>query len=218
VLASEQDARSRNRLRDILLGFGARGRESVQPLMNSTNWEVRRTAALLLREFGGSEGLKELIPLLADSEPLVQREAVQGLMFNGTEAAAKILLGALTSATGRSRETLISELGKVRDERAGPVFAYLLRRVDRRALQPVYLSAIEALGSAGGTDAVGALTFALMQGDWWAPMRTRRLREAAAASLARLGTPEAIEALRTSAARAPRGVRSAAKAQLSRID
>ena len=80
ALSSEQDARARRRLRDILIGFGAQGRESVQKLMSAPNWEVRRTAAFLLREFGGTEGLKELIPLLTDTEPLVQREAVQGVM------------------------------------------------------------------------------------------------------------------------------------------
>ena len=58
ALSAEQDARSRRRLRDILVGFGAQGRESVQQLMSAPNWEVRRTAAFLLREFGGSEGLQ----------------------------------------------------------------------------------------------------------------------------------------------------------------
>src|SRR4029079_622327 len=60
TLSIEQDARSRRRLRDILVQFGAAGREAVQQLMNAANWEVRRTAAFLLREFGGAEGLKEL--------------------------------------------------------------------------------------------------------------------------------------------------------------
>ena len=44
---------------------------------------------LLLREFGGSEGLKELVPLLADTEPLVQREAMPGLVLNGTDEASR---------------------------------------------------------------------------------------------------------------------------------
>ncbi|MCA1650026.1 MAG: HEAT repeat domain-containing protein [Acidobacteria bacterium] len=88
ALSAETDARARRRLRDILIGFGASGRESVQKLMNAPNWEVRRTAAYLLREFGGAEGLRELIPLLTDSEPLVRREAVQGLMLNGSPQAA----------------------------------------------------------------------------------------------------------------------------------
>ena len=86
VLSAEQDARSRRRLRDVLVAFGASGRESVQRLMNAPNWEVRRTAAFLLREFGGNEGLHELQPLLTDSEPLVQREAIQALVLNGTDA------------------------------------------------------------------------------------------------------------------------------------
>ena len=103
ALSAEQDARSRRRLRDILVEFGAAGRESVQQLMAATNWEVRRTAAFLLREFGGAEGLRELQPLLVDTEPLVQREAIQALVLNGTDAASQILLQALTSTTGRPR-------------------------------------------------------------------------------------------------------------------
>ena len=79
----------RKRLREILVGFGPRGAEAVRPLLNAQSWEVRRTAAFLLREFGGAEGLKELVPLLADAEPLVQREAVQGLMLNGSEGSGR---------------------------------------------------------------------------------------------------------------------------------
>ena len=76
--------------------------------MSAANWEVRRTAAFLLREFGGAEGLQaSCIPLLTDTEPLVQREAIQALVLNGSDAASRILLQALTSATGRPRETLI---------------------------------------------------------------------------------------------------------------
>src|ERR1051326_9349625 len=89
-------------------------------LMNAANWEVRRTAAFLLREFGGAEGLKELVPLPPDAEPLVQREAIQALVLNGTDAAAQILLHTLTTTTGRPRETLIAELGSIGDERAVP--------------------------------------------------------------------------------------------------
>jgi hypothetical protein len=33
----------------------------------------------------------------------------------------------------------------MRDERAAPMFCFLLRRLDRRALYPVYLTAIESL-------------------------------------------------------------------------
>lgn len=217
VLSAEQDARSRRRLRDILLGFGARGRESVQQLMNAPNWEVRRTAAYLLREFGGSEGLKELIPLLTDTEPLVQREAIQGLVLNGSDEASAILLRALSSAAGRSRDTLIGELIGMRDERAAPLFCYLLRHLDRRAHQQVYLTAIDALGVFGGPDAVDALKYALFEGSWWTPFRTRRIRAKTADALRKIGTPAAVEVLREASVRGARGVRAAAKSALGRL-
>jgi hypothetical protein len=217
VLSTEQDARSRRRLRDILVGFGAAGRESVQRLMNAPNWEVRRTAAYLLREFGGAEGLRELQPLLTDTEPLVQREAFQALVLSGSEAAAQILLQALTTTTGRPRQTLISELTSMRDERAAPLFGHIVRHVNRRAFYAVYLAAIEALGAFGGPDAVGALKEALQHGDWLAPLRTRRARGAAARSLRQIGNTAAIEALREASTRGARGARSAAKAELGQL-
>jgi HEAT repeat protein len=217
TLSAEQDARARRRLRDVLVGFGAAGRDVVQQLMNATNWEVRRTAAYLLREFGGEEGLRELQPLLTDTEPLVQREAIQALVLNGTDAAAQILLQALTTTSGRPRQTLVGELTSMRDERAGPLFCYLVRKLDRKAFHTVYLSALEALGSFGGPDAVEILKEALHQGDWMAPFATRRIRAAAAQALRKIGTAPAVAALRESSTKGSRGVRAAARAELSRL-
>jgi hypothetical protein len=217
VLTAEQDARSRRRLRDILLGFGAQGRESVQRLMNAPNWEVRRTAAFLLREFGGSEGLKELVPLLSDSEPLVQREAIQGLLMNGTEEASRILLNAIRSTTGRAHETLINELASTKDERSVPHFRYLIRHLDRRKQPRLYMSSIEAVAMSGGAESIDTLKFVLYQGSWTAPIETRRLRAAAANALRRIGSPQALDVLREASARAPRGVRAAAREALAEL-
>ena len=218
ALSAEHDARGRRRLRDILVEFGSPGREAVQQLMNAANWEVRRTAAFLLREFGGAEGLKELIPLLTDTEPLVQREAMQALILNGTDAAAQILLRALADTSGRPRDTLIAELSAaMRDERAAPLFCYLVRHLDRDVFPTVYVGAVDALGTFGGPDAVEALKHALQQGTWRAPLQTRRIRAKAAQALRLIGTEPAITALRDAAARGPRGMRAAARTELSRL-
>lgn len=218
ALSTEQDSRSRRRLRDILVGFGAQGRESVQQLMSAPNWEVRRTAAYLLREFGGTEGLKELVPLLADTEPLVQREAVQGLVMNGSDEASAILLRALATAAGRTRQTLVSELLSLRDDRAAPFFGYLITHLPRRRLPQLYLAAVDALGAFGTADSVEPLQVALNQGELWAPMRTRRIRSAAATALRKIGTPAALDALRAASSAGSRGARTAARGALAGLD
>ena len=217
ALSAEQDSRSRRRLRDVLVGFGAQGRDVVQQLMSAPNWEVRRTAAFLLREFGGSEGLRELIPLLTDSEPLVQREAIQGLMLNGSDEAAVILLNALQGSSGRARQTLVQELAGIRDAKAAPLLCYLVRTLKRSAFPQVYRSAIESLGTLADPASVDALKEALHRGEWWAPIRTRRLRAAAATALRRIGTAPAIEALRTVSTSGSRGARAAARAELAQL-
>jgi HEAT repeat protein len=217
VLAGEQDARARRRLRDILVGFGAAGRESVQSLMTAANWEVRRTAAYLLREFGGAEGLLELRPLLSDPEPLVQREAVQALVMHDPEAAGRTLLDALGSVSGRPRQTLINEFGALRDERAGLLFLHILRTVAPRAFPGLYLAAIEGLGTIGGPDAIDALLEVLYRGDLFSPLQTRRTRGAAAHALRRIGTADALDGLRQAASRGSWGVRSAARRELAHV-
>jgi hypothetical protein len=213
-LTTEQDARSRRRLRDILVGFGAGGREAVRQLMHAPNWELRRTAAYLLRQFGGSEGLKELEPLLADSEPLVQREAVQGLIRNGSDEASRILLQALLSASGRGRETLAEEIAGTRADLGAPLYAYLVRHMDPRRDPPLYVTAVDALGGASTPDAIEALKVALYGGGWRTPFVTRRVRSAAARALRRIGSPAALDVLRAAATGGTFGVRAAARAEL----
>src|SRR5204862_2382116 len=159
----------------------------------------------------------ELQPLLTDPEPLVQREAIQALILNGTDAAAQILVGALVSSTGRPRETLITELTSMRDERAAPLFCYLVRHLDRKALYNVYVNALDALSLFGGPDAVEALQQAMPSGDWKAPFRTRRIRASAGQALRKIGTPAAIAALKDVSTKGSRGARSAAKAELKRL-
>src|SRR4029078_13001952 len=93
----------------------------------------------------GTEGLKELVPLLSDSEPLVQREAVQGLIMNGSAEASAILVRAMTTATGRAKQTLRNEAIANKDERAAPLYCYVLKHVKPSALPKLYSAAIEVL-------------------------------------------------------------------------
>ena len=145
----------------------------------------------------------------------MQREAVRAILNVGTEAAYKILEQALSTGSLRSREEIMQSISTVRDERATPLFAYILEHVDHRGpLAAVYLSAIESLGALKDPSGVSPLKDALRKGEWWAPRRTAALRRAAASALGRIGTPEAIAALEQAITEGSRGVRAAARAHL----
>ncbi len=216
ALSTEERPRTRERLTAILLAFGAAGRRTVERLKSSPNAAVRRTAILLMRQFGGSEALPDLTELVDDTEPQVQREAVRAILNIGTDEAYRILQQALAGGTERTREAIMQSLTVQRDERATPLFAYIIRHADHRgALRSVYLRAIESLGSLRDADGVAPLKEALYKGEWWAPRRTALLRGAAAAALARIGTAEAFAVLEEAAAVGARGVRHAARTHVS---
>jgi HEAT repeat protein len=213
ALSVEDRPRTRERLTALLLAFGAVARRTIERLKGSQNPLVRRTAIQMMREFGGSDALPDLTELLDDSEPQVQREAVRAILNIGTEQAFKILEEALTTGTTRSRDAIMQSISIVRDERATPLFAYILVHVDHRgALAPVYLRAIESLGALKDPSAVAPLKETLRKGEWWAPRRTAALRHAAAAALARIGTADAVAALEEAIAGGSRGIRNAARA------
>jgi HEAT repeat protein len=134
----------------------------------------------------------------------------------GTDEAYATLAEALKSSDGRTRDAIMHALIASRDERAAPLFIYILEHSDHRgSLETVYQSTIEALGKLGGDAAsVAALKTVLFRGEWWAPLRTARLRAAAATALRACGTPESQEALEQAATQGVRGVRRAARAAL----
>jgi hypothetical protein len=219
TLAIEERPRTRERLISILLGFGAVARRTVERLKGSPNAAVRRTAISLLRQFGGSEALPDLTELLDDNEPQVQREAVRAIINIGSDSAYRILQEALNSGTSRSREAIMQSLSVMRDERATPLFAYILRHLDHRGPTAlVYLRSIESLGAQRDPEGIEPLKEVLYnKGEWWAPRRTAQLRSAAAAALGRIGTPEALAVLEEASSTARRGVRHAARAQIDSV-
>ncbi len=216
ALSIEERGRTRERLIALLLAFGPTGRHTVERLKHSANPAVRRTAVHLLREFGGTGALPDLTALLDDREPLVQREAVRAILSIGTDAAYGVLEEALSTGSAVSRDAIMRATGLARDERATPLFAYILHHVEPRGpLRTVYRHAIESLGALGDNDGVAALKAALHRGEWWAPRRTTALRRAAARALARIGTPDALAVLQEAQDSGPRRLRAIVRPALA---
>jgi HEAT repeat protein len=170
----------------------------------------------LLRAFGGAEALPDLKALIGDAEPGIQREALRAIMQIGTDEAYATLADAIKSSEAQTRSTIMQVLSSSHDERAAPLFIYILDHTDYRGdFEGVYRLAVESLGHLGGDPgSVEALKKVLYRGEWWAPGRTRRLRAAAATALRACGSPASHQALEAAAQEGPGGVRRAAKAAL----
>ncbi|HKC55945.1 MAG TPA: HEAT repeat domain-containing protein, partial [Vicinamibacterales bacterium] len=212
ALAAEENSRAIRHLRELLLGFGAAGRQSVEQLKNSPNPAVRRMAIDLMRVFGGREALPELASMLDDADPQVQRESIRAIVQIGTEEAFAILEKALVGGAA-SRDTILQQLIGQRDDKAIPLLCYVLNHTSPRGkLVSVHAQIIEALGSLPAhKESTRTLRNILYRGEWWAPFRTAALRHAAAAALRHIGAPETLAVLQEAASRGSRGVRAAAK-------
>jgi HEAT repeat protein len=212
ALAVEEDKRAIRALREILLGFGAAGRQSVEQLKTSSNPAVRRTAIDLLRVFGGNEALPELVSMLGDADPEVQRDSIRAIVQIGSRDAYSVLERAIV-AGGPAREMILQQLLELRDDKSVPLLCYVLNHTEPRGtLTKVHADVIDALGSLSvHAESIRTLRRALYRGEWWAPFRTAALRRSAAAALRRIGTEEARAVLEEAARTGSRGVRSAAR-------
>src|SRR5688572_4890012 len=208
ALAVEDNNRAIRVLREILLGFGAAGRQSVEQLKNSSNPAVRRTAIDLLRVFGGDEALPELASMLGDADPQVQRESIRAIVQIGTPQAYAVLEHALV-ASQAAREVIVQQLIALREDKAIPLLCYVLNHTRPRGrLANAHAEIIDALGSLSAhAESTRTLRRVLHQTDWLAPFKTAALREAAAAALLRIGSPETVAVLTEAATSGSRSVR-----------
>ena len=217
ALMAETNDRTVRRVRDILIGFGPAAREYANKLRSSPSPAVRRAAVDLLRALGGDAALPDLRRMLDDPDAHVQREALRGIIQIGSNEAYQTLEQALQSGAAHTRNAIMQALGALRDQRAAPLFKFMVINTDHRGnLEPVYISAIEALGRLADDDrSVAALETVLHRGEFWAPGRTSRIRLAAARALNTIGTAAAQLVLTAAANHGPRGVRRAARAALA---
>ncbi|HEY6509969.1 MAG TPA: HEAT repeat domain-containing protein, partial [Vicinamibacterales bacterium] len=215
TLATEDHVHTIRRLRELLLSFGMAGRQAVEPLKNAQNPAVRRTAIDLLRVFGGNEALQELTAMLGDADPQVQQDSIRAIVQIGTPEAYAALERACGSNDG-TRDTVVRELVSLRDPKTIPPLCYVLTTTEPKgAVVGLHEAIIEALaGLRANSTSTAALRTALYRGTWWAPVRTARLRQAAASGLRRLGSEEDRAVLAEALNAGSRGVRKVAASEL----
>ena len=212
VLTIEENSKAIRRLRELLFGFGAAGRETVERLKQSPNPTVRRTAIDMLRMFGGQDALEDLGTMLEDRDPQVQRDAIRAIAQLGNDEAFAVLQKALLSGTPAGN-SIPQQLITLKEERAAPLLCYVLSHSQPRGqFVAIHAQIMEALGALGSQpESISTLQAALYRGEWWAPTRTAMLRRAAALALGRIGSVEARNVLEDAKRKGSRGVRKAAR-------
>ena len=156
----------------------------------------------------GSEALPDLTEWPDDLSRGIQRS---GVIINiGTDPAYRSA-GAISGTSPRDCAAWSASVTERYLFRLHP------RHIDHRGpTAPVYLRSIESLGAQRDPEGIEALKEVLFnRGEWWAPRRTAQLRSAAAAALARIGTPEALAVLDEAITTGRRGVRHAARAHIA---
>jgi HEAT repeat protein len=156
--------------------------------------------------------------MLGDADPQVQRDSIRAIFQIGTEAAYAVLHRALVigSAAG---ETIVQQLISLRDDKAIPLLCHVLTQTQPRgSREAAHRQIVEALGTLSPhAESIRTLQFVLYRGIWWAPFTTAKLREAAAAALLRIGTPDAIAVLEEAARAGSRPVRRIARGKTAAV-
>jgi hypothetical protein len=216
-MATEESRLAVRRVKDVLIGFGAAALEPAKRLRDSANPAVRRAAIEVLQAVGGEDALGDLKTLLADADPNVQREALRAIIKIGTQDAYGILEAALRENEAGAREAIMNTIGSFNDERAAPLLVHILEHTSHKgASEEAYVSALEALGRSGADPrGIQALKDALYRSEWWAPLRTARLRAAAARALHHTASDAGDAILREASTTGARGVRQAATQAMS---
>jgi HEAT repeat protein len=154
--------------------------------------------------------------MLGDADPEVQRESIHAIVEIGTTNAFSVVHRLLLEAD-TPRDSALRELLSLRDDKAVPLFSYVLAKGEPKGkLIGIHVSMIEALGTMRPRpESIRALQQVLLRGHWWAPFRTTTQRHAAATSLRKLGTQEALAVLEAAANSGPRAVRRIARAHVA---
>jgi HEAT repeat protein len=198
----------------LLSALTAVGRPAVPLLLKrlgDPSWYLVRNVALLLGQIGGQSLVEPLAGLLQHDEPRVRREAAGSLgKIGGPRAVGHLRRAVLDSEVGTVAARVLGEI-----DRENTV-AMFTKRLSRTGLlifddAPVR-EAIAVLGEMEAAEAVPLLSRILNQGLWIPIAKGDGVRTQAAQALQRIGTSDALEAIRRASRSSRRVVRDTCEA------
>lgn len=166
----------------------------LAPVLRDERWFMVRNAVFILGQIGGAEAAELLGTVARHPEPRVRRAVVEALGSAPIEQRLFILGPLLDTADLGLLAATLNTLTRERDPRAATI---ILDRIEGRDADSVGDDArvvlIQALADVDPAKAISVLDALLHKGGWFA--RPSHERSAAARTLARIGSPEALEVI-----------------------
>jgi HEAT repeat protein len=206
ALAEEENWEVRRGLINVLTSLGRAAAPVLLKRLDDSSWFLVRNVAMLLGEIGGQGMVEPLAGLLKHPEPRVRREAASALgKIGGSRTIAHLRQAILDPEVGTIAARVLGEIDR---ENTVGLFSKRLAKTGRiiRDERPAR-EAITILGEMGATEAVPALRRILRRGLYLPLSAGDTLRTQAAQALRRIGTPEAMAAIRDGARSIRRVVR-----------
>ncbi|MFN8586677.1 MAG: HEAT repeat domain-containing protein [Candidatus Eisenbacteria bacterium] len=189
--------------------------ERLERYLDDSRWQVVRNVAFALGQIGGDA----IAPLLARAsrhpDARVRKQVVQALGQVSPARRLPILIAQLDSSDAALLGATLAMLARTPEPRVVEALLHRVNAVDFESRPPeIRVALLGALGELADDRTVPALEALLHRGGWFA--RRTPERTAAAETLARIGTPEAIEALRAGTRARAEAVRAASQEALAR--
>ena len=211
--ANEDGGLQAQRATKILISIGASGIPELSNRLEDRKWWVQRDVAQVLGAIGTAAAVPPLQNLLRRGDAPVLRAVVPALSGIDDPAAARALGTVLRSAAGGARTSVVESLVAVRDPRVVPMLARIVEESEPLGRDfDMVLETLDAVATFADDRSVKSVANVARQRKWYAPGRSRRMRERALATLAKIGSPAAIGAIETLEKTGDRQLRKLARA------
>jgi hypothetical protein len=195
-LAKEDGGLQADRASNILIALGPPAIADITGQLDDRKWWVQREVARVLGSIGTAAVVPALQNLLRRGDVRVLDTVVRALVGIDDPSAARALGTVLRSSTGQVRQTVVDALVAMRDARVVPLLARLLEESQPLGRDFEFvIETLDVVGTFNDDRAVRAIRGVAQHRKWFAPRRTRRLREHSIVTLMRIGTPGAITAI-----------------------
>jgi HEAT repeat protein len=202
TLKETEDRSVRMKMLDVLVKIGEPAVAEVKKLLSSREWYIRRNGAFILGEMKATSAIDDIGRLLDDREERVQLEAVDTLHKIGGQGVNEYIKKALDS----KHQAVAIEAMKFleRDDvkhKIGEILKWLKARkgIPNQKEEQTRCGVIEVLGQVGDDSVIATLVevlneSAFFKGDLLKPTKTAALN-----ALAKIKSPQALQALRDAA-------------------